>query len=503
MSNVNGTMMQYFHWYVSAEDNLWEKVEREAPALAKAGITALWLPPAYKGAAGIHDVGYSPYDLYDLGEFKQKGSVLTKYGSRRQYLAAIAAAHAAGLQIYGDMVFNHRGGADRTEWVKAIRVLPQNRCFTTGEAEWIEAFTEFSFPGRRERYSDFKWHYHHFDGVDWAENLGENTIFKFLGLDKDWEQLVDDENCNYDYLMYSDLDMNDPEVRTELARWGVWYLRTTGIDGFRLDAVKHIQFSFFRSWLDYLRKVTGRELFAVGEYWNPDHVERLHTYITCTHGKMSLFDAPLHRNFHDASRARGYYDMRRILDDTLMRQQPALAVTLVDNHDTQPLQALESPVDSWFKPLAYAIVLLRQEGYPCVFYPDYYGAAYTDKGHDGNDYRITLTPVAELPALLEMRRDRAYGLQRDFWDHPDIIGWTREGDDDHPGSGLAVLLSDGPGGSKWMEVGRRHIGVHFTDHLGSRPETVTINADGWGDFHVNGGSVSVWAARKDSGSVSG
>jgi len=494
MSTVNGTMMQYFHWYISAGDQLWQQVEREAPDLASEGITALWLPPAYKGAAGIHDVGYGPYDLYDLGEFDQKGSVETKYGSHLQYQTAIAAAHAAGLQIYADMVFNHRGGADRTEWIKAIRVHPRDRRFTTGEEEWIEAFTEFNFPGRQGRYSDFQWHYHHFDGVDWAENLGERTIFKFLGMDKDWEQLVDDENGNYDYLMYSDLDMNSPEVRTELARWGAWYLETTGVDGFRLDAVKHIQFSFFRSWLDHMRKIAGRPLFAVGEYWNPDHVEALHNYITHTHGKMSLFDAPLHRNFHEASRAGGHYDMRRILENTLMQQQPALAVTLVDNHDTQPLQALESPVAVWFKPLAYAIILLRQEGYPCVFYPDYYGAAYTDNGRDGNPYTISLKPVAELPALLKLRRERAYGIQRDYWNHPDTIGWTCQGDDNHPRSGLAVLLSDGPGGSRWMEMGRRHSNTRFSDQLGHRHETVVINADGWGEFHVDGGSVSVWAA---------
>jgi alpha-amylase len=364
MLNVNGTMMQYFHWYISPDDNLWKKVEREAPALAAAGITALWLPPAYKGAAGIQDVGYGPYDLYDLGEFDQKGSVATKYGTSRQYLAAIGAAHDAGIQVYADMVFNHRGGADRTEWVKAVRVHPQDRRFSMGEDEWIEAFTEFDFPGRQGRYSDFQWHYHHFDGVDWAENLGESTIFKFLGADKDWERLVDDENGNYDYLMYSDLDMNNADVRTELARWGAWYLETTGVDGFRLDAVKHIQFSFFRSWLDHMRKIAGRPLFAVGEYWNPYDVEDLHNYIRHTHGKMSLFDAPLHRNFHDASRAGGHYDMRRILDNTLMQQQPHLAVTLVENHDTQPLQSLESPVAGWFKPLAYAIILLREEAIP-------------------------------------------------------------------------------------------------------------------------------------------
>ena len=492
MTDLNGTMMQYFHWYLTAEDNLWLKLAHEAEALAQAGFTALWLPPAYKGAAGMWDVGYGPYDLYDLGEFDQKGSVRTKYGGRGQYLAAIAAAHAAGLQIYADMVFNHRGGADRTEWVKAIRVYPQDRRFTTGDEVWIEAFTEFDFPARGNRYSDFRWRYRHFDGVDWAQNLGENTIFKFLSMGKDWEQMVDDENGNYDYLMDSDLDMNDPEVRTELARWGAWYLQTTGIDGFRLDAVKHIQFSFFRSWLDDMRKIAGRELFAVGEYWNPEHVDVLHRYIAATQGKMSLFDAPLHRNFHDASRAGGQYDMRRILDNTLLQQQPALAVTLVENHDTQPLQSLESPVEEWFKPLAYAIILLRQEGYPCVFYPDYYGADYTDKGGDGHAYHIHLSPVAELPALLRLRHERAYGAQRDYLDHPDLIGWTREGDEAHPRSGLAVLLSDGPGGSKWMEVGRRFSGTRFRDLLGHRDDTVIINSDGWGQFHASGGSVSVW-----------
>jgi hypothetical protein len=44
------------------------------------------------------------------------------------------------------------------------------------------------------------------------------------------------------------------------------------------------------------------------------------------------------------------------------------------NHDTQPLQALESVVEPWFKPLAYAFILLRREGYPCLFLPDYEGA---------------------------------------------------------------------------------------------------------------------------------
>ena len=53
-----------------------------------------------------------------------------------------------------------------------------------------------------------------------------------------------------------------------------------------------------------------------------------------------------------------------------MEADPFHAVTLVANHDTQPLQALEAPVEPWFKPLAYALILLRENGVPSVFYPD-------------------------------------------------------------------------------------------------------------------------------------
>ncbi len=50
------------------------------------GINMVWLPPAYKGASGGYSVGYDSYDLFDLGEFDQKGSIPTKYGDKAQLL---------------------------------------------------------------------------------------------------------------------------------------------------------------------------------------------------------------------------------------------------------------------------------------------------------------------------------------------------------------------------------------------------------------------------------
>ena len=77
MSEYNGVMMQFFQWYTNADGALWREVAEQMIHLVEAGITSLWLPPAYKGAGGKDDVGYGVYDLFDLGEFDQKGSIRT------------------------------------------------------------------------------------------------------------------------------------------------------------------------------------------------------------------------------------------------------------------------------------------------------------------------------------------------------------------------------------------------------------------------------------------
>lgn len=488
---MNQTIMQYFHWYYPADGSLWKKVKKSSKSLAQTGITSLWLPPAFKASSGAGDVGYGVYDLYDLGEFNQKGTIRTKYGTKDEYIEAINAAHKNKIQIYADIVLNHKAGAEAVERVEAKRVYNDNRNAEYGESTFIDAWTSFKFPGRNGKYSKFQWFWKHFDGVDWDENTKEKAIFKLIGRDSMWEELLDPELGNYDYLMFADIDFNDPEVNAELRTWGKWYVEFSGIDGFRLDAIKHIKFDFFKDWLTDVRQSTGKELFAVGEYWNYD-LRILLLYLEKSEYKMSLFDAPLHMNFYEASKKGSKYDLRKILDNTLVLTKPESAVTIVENHDTQPLQALESPIEFWFKPLAYAIILLREQGYPCVFYPDYYGAKYTDKGKDGKDYEINLEKVDKLELLINARKNFAYGKQRDYFDHQNVIAWTREGDENYANSGIAVIISNGDYGWKWMEIGKKYAGKIFVDFLGNNSEKVEINSDGWGEFKVNSRSVSVW-----------
>ena len=478
----NGTIMQYFEWYLPKEVDLWNKVNKEAAHLTDIGITAVWLPPAYKGNEGINDVGYSVYDLYDLGEFYQKGTIRTKYGTKDEYINAIKELKRNNIQTYADISLDHKIGADEVEEVLAVEYDYNDRNRIIGEEKKILAWTKFNFEGRAGKYSDFKWNSSHFDGVDWDDRAKKSGIYKLSG--KEWDKDVDSENGNYDFLMGADLELKNREVIEKLEKWGKWYLETTGVDGFRLDAVKHTRYDFLVELLTKLREESGIELFSVGEYWNSD-INTLLKFLQNTKDDMSLFDVPLHFNLYEASNSNGNYDMSKIFNNTLMQRNPTKAVTFVDNHDTQIGQSLQSWVQTWFKPLAYAMILLREQGYPCVFYADYYGSK------DGK-----INPINNiLDILLKIRKHKAYGKQNDYLDHYNIIGWTREGIAEKEGSGIAVILSDGEGGSKIMYVGKHFALAMFYDMTGNRQEEVRIDENGCGNFTVNGGSVSVWAKR--------
>jgi len=486
MDNI--TLFQFFHWYIRPEDKLWLLAGAEAERLASLGVTYVWLPPAYKSAYGLGEPGYAVYDLYDLGEFDQKGTVPTRYGTRAEYVAAINSFHEKGIKVLADIVLNHKLGADEQETVPVRKVNRENRTEIAEEKEMKEIWSRFVFPGRKKEYSDYVWDWHSFTGT--SEDQENIYLIDNEHANEKWEKMLDNENGNYDYLMGLDIEFRNPHVREELKKWGRWYVESTQIDGFRLDALKHIYHGFYNEWLDDLKNYFKKDFFCIGEYWKSD-VGILQNYIDATGNRIQLFDVPLHYNFHAASRKGVEYDLRAIFDNTLVKVKPELAITFVDNHDTQPMQSLESSVDHWFKPHAYALILLRQEGIPCVFYPTIYGAKYWGKAENG-DVEIELPVIACAETMMMVRKNLSYGVQRDYFDDPVLIGWTREGIDDRPGSGCAVILTTGAANTKRMEVGKRHAGKVFKDICGHCNEEVLIDMDGFGVFLVKDGSVSVW-----------
>ena len=114
-------------------------------------------------------------------------------------------------------------------------------------------------------------------------------------------------------------------------------------------------------------------------------------------------------------------------------------------------------------------------------------------------WRLQGNPDGEdqVDKLMKLRKNQAYGAQHDYFDDPNCIGWTREGDEEHKNSGMAVVISDGTGGTKHMYIGRQFAGCHFADAMGNAKYNIKIDEEGFGDFYVNRDAVAVWVHKEN------
>lgn len=479
-------LYQSFHWHTPPDGQFWNKLASQADMLSKLGITHVWIPPCYKAAEGNIGVGYSVYDLYDLGEFDQKGSIRTKYGTRDELQRCIDTLHAHQLAVVADIVLNHRMGADEHEKVPVKEVDPNRRNeFVSGQMD-KELPTKFTFPGRGQQYSSFTYDYHLFSGI-----RHDGKMYKIInGHGDQWQDNVDTELQNFDYLVGADLDYRSDDLKQELLNWGRWFIQT-GIDGFRIDAVKHMDASFTKEWIDAVRTAAApKQLFILSEFLD-EQTKTIIDYHQKTGNSDVFYDMPLHNKLHAASEQGAAFDLRQLLEQTLVHDAPAIALTFVDNHDTQPLQPAQSFIQAWFKPAAYAFTLLRSQGIPSVFMPDLWGCQYTVE-KDGQQQNITLAAVPGLYEMMLAKNKITTDKQETYAISPHLIGWSHQGNPDKPETGMAVLLCNSEGGNIDMLVGRHLAGKVFVNLLQPDNEPVTINNDGYGKFYVTNTAAAVW-----------
>lgn len=117
----NPTFLQAWEWHTPKEH--YTRLKDVLPVLADLGITSIWLPPGCK-ANNPDGNGYDCYDLWDLGEFDQKGSRSTKWGSREDLAELIRAAKEMFMTVIWDAVLNHKTAGDATESCWAVEVDP-------------------------------------------------------------------------------------------------------------------------------------------------------------------------------------------------------------------------------------------------------------------------------------------------------------------------------------------------------------------------------------------
>lgn len=473
---MNETLLQYFQWYTRADGFTYTRLKKAAPHLETLGVTMVWMPPAAKGREGKKDVGYGLYDPYDLGEFNQKGSVRTKYGNVRQYQAAIKALSDRHIQVIADIILNHRMGGDELESVRVTPMSESDRNHPVAAPFTTDLYSRYTYPGRKGMYSDFIWNSSCFKASDRFLDH-ERWILLFDG--HHWSEHVSKESGNFDYIMGMDIDHSVPWVKDELYRWGVWYTNRFGINGFRFDAVKSIDSTFFDGWLSHVRQNTQAGAFAVGECWS-GNLGELEGFIRDAKHCMKLFDVPLHYHLFDCSRSGGNYDVRTLFHGTLSEKHPDYAVAFVDNHDTQPGQALESWIMDWFKTAAYALILLYRCQVPCVFLGDLEGV------------RKTKSPkVALLEQMMWIRSHLLDGPIVDLFDEDaQKACWIARSS--HP---VLVLFTIGDGKQKTV-LFPEYAGLTFED-ISRKDHTVQIDQNGHAVFDCTPGCCSIYILQSD------
>lgn len=104
-----------------ADSGHYKRLLKHAEQLKKWGVDVIWLPPGCK-AASPEGNGYDIYDLYDLGEFDQKGAIKTKWGTKEDLVALGKKCEDLEMLMYWDAVLNHKAGADNKEKVNVREV---------------------------------------------------------------------------------------------------------------------------------------------------------------------------------------------------------------------------------------------------------------------------------------------------------------------------------------------------------------------------------------------
>ncbi|SUG37720.1 alpha-amylase [Salmonella enterica subsp. arizonae] len=126
-----------------------------------------------------------------------------------------------------DVVVNHKMGADEKERIRVQRVSQDDRTQINDNIIECEGWTRYTFPARAGQYSNFIWDYRCFSGIDHIENPDEDGIVKIFNdyTGDGWNDQVDNEMGNFDYLMGENSDFRNHAVTEEIQYWALWGMR--------------------------------------------------------------------------------------------------------------------------------------------------------------------------------------------------------------------------------------------------------------------------------------
>jgi len=287
------------------------------------GVTGLWLMPIHPSPS------YHGYDVTDYY------AVNPEYGTMEDFKRLLDEAHKRGIRIIIDWVLNH----------------------TSTQHPWFQEAQDPDSPFRQW----YRWSAERPTTPGWYPGGGQEYYYALF------------------WVGMPDLNYTNPEVVAEMKKVVRFWLQDVGVDGFRLDAAKHIieegsvveNTPQTHAWYKELRtfyKGLNPQAMTVGEVWNDS--ETVSTYLKGDELDLA-FDFDLAKNTVFTAGAQRADDMSDVLTHDLALFRPGQFATFLTNHDQdRVMSVLNDDVEAAKNA---ATLFLTSPGVPFLYYGEEIG----------------------------------------------------------------------------------------------------------------------------------
>jgi len=359
------------------------------------GVSAIWITPVMDNQNHFIDNdgyhGYWPIDFYRVEEH---------LGDMDKMKELVEKAHQKGLKVILDLPLN--------------------------QIAWEHPWTKD--PSKKD------WLHHYGDIKDWNDPwwLEHGSLWGM-----------------------PDLAHENPEVSRYLIEMAKWWIKETQVDGFRLDAVKHVPRNFWKQFSQEIREFAGKEFLLLGEDFDgrADHVASYQK-----DGMTGLLDFPLYFATRDAFAYGGNMRNLAATMEYLNKHydNPANMGAMVDNHDVTRFLTLAEGNKSKLKlALAFLFTINR---IPVIYYGDEVGMEgrgdissppENRKDMEWNKDPELLAYFKKLTSLRKSSDALEEGNFLEMWQDEHIYGYQRQSPD---GKSEAIVILNNSRGEQTREI---------------------------------------------------
>ena len=223
-----------------------EGIRQHLDYFKELGVTALWFTPVLENDSPDHGT-QSTYHGYATTNYYR---VDPRFGSNEEYRQLCDEAHAKGIKIVMDMIFNHSGYEH--PWTLD---MPSKDWLNT--PEWLS-------PENQTNAVEMKT----MDGAAKVNDKYLQTSYKLTPVVDPYASKIDLHETVDGWFVPTmpDLNQRNPHVIKYLIQNSIWWIETVGIDGIRMDTYPYADRDAMAQWM----KIIGEEypnFNTVGETW--------------------------------------------------------------------------------------------------------------------------------------------------------------------------------------------------------------------------------------------